>query len=342
MFDIDPAGDANDKKIFFLHVRSHMIGLRILGSLDKASLKSVKMKEKMYLWQNSAGERFYDGPTMLQICIEKVSPSTRVGVSQLKETLHNIKASSFGYNVCDLPDKMDVTYREILQRGSTHDDYIMDVFNALLTVKNSIFHGYIQREKDKWDTGIDIEPDALITDAVTKYNNMVAKKEWKETEPSNAKLAALTTELNELKEKFVLVTQKGVGSSSGSTDNKSKSNKSTVAPWRMSKTLGNKVEKDGKTWHWCHKQHNDGKGMYVTHHPDNHTEWQERKEKFRRDKKEKTNDSKSDSSKQAGSSDSSKKTLALSDKLKAAMVTKFCCSADDAEKLWSEVAKQSN
>ena len=218
----------------------------------------------------------------------------------------------------------------------------MDVFNALLTVKNSIFHGYIQREKDKWDTGLDIDPDALITDAVTKYNNMVAKKEWKETEPSNAKLAALTTELNELKEKFALVTQKGFGSSSGTNDNKSKSNKSTVAQWRMTKTLGNKVEKDGKTWHWCHKQHNDGKGMYVTHHPDNHTEWQERKEKFRREKKEKSNESKSDSSKQTDSSDSSKKTLALSDKLKAAMVTKFCCSADDAEKLWSEVAKQSN
>ena len=115
MFDIDPAADANDKKIFFLRVRSHMIGLRILGSLDKASLKSLKMKEKMYLWENSDGERFYDGPTMLQICIEKVSPSTRVGVSQLKETLRNIKASSFGHNVRDLTDKMDVTYREILQ-----------------------------------------------------------------------------------------------------------------------------------------------------------------------------------------------------------------------------------
>ena len=83
--------------------------------------------------------------------------------------------------------------------------------------------------------------------------------------------------------------------------------------------------------------------MYVTHHPDNHTEWQERKEKFSRDKKEKnTSKDSDDSKKDSSSSKGEKKTLALSDKLKAAMVTKFRCSPSDAEKLWSEVSKQSN
>ena len=317
-----------------------MIGLRILASLDKSSVKSLKMKEKLYVWENDAGEKFYDGPTMLQICIEKVQPSTRVGVSQLKESLRSIKASTFGYNVRDLTDKMDSTYREILQCGSTHDDYIMDVFNALLTNKNSIFTSYIQRKKDRWDTGTDIDPDNLISDAVTKYNNMVAKKEWKEQEPGNSKIAALTTELNDLKEKFALVSQK-VGnnnnSGGGGNDKARQDNKFTSIPaWRLTKTLGDKVERDGKTWHWCHKQHNNGKGMYVTHHPDDHTAWKERKD---RDKQECQNGKKNDNSSGGGKQNDAPTKLALSDKLKAAMVTRFRCSADDAEKIWKECSK---
>ena len=214
MFDIDPANDTDDKDTFYLRVRANMIGLRILASLDKTSVKSLKMKEELYLWENNNGEKFYDGPTMLQICIEKVNPSTRVGVSQLKESLRSIKAATFGHNVRDLTDKMDSTYRDIIQRGSTHDDYVMDLFNALLTCKNSIFNAYIQREKDKWDTGMDIDPDSLISDAVTKYNNMVAKKEWKQVEAPNSKIAALTTQLNELQEKFALVTKEKAGNNS--------------------------------------------------------------------------------------------------------------------------------
>ena len=58
MFDIDPATDAADKATFYLRVRSNMIGLRLLASLNKTSVKSLKMKEKLYLWENDAGEKF--------------------------------------------------------------------------------------------------------------------------------------------------------------------------------------------------------------------------------------------------------------------------------------------
>ena len=81
----------------------------------------------------------------------------------------------------------------------------MNLFNALLTNKNTIFTGFIQQEKDKWDTGTHIDLDVLINEAVTKYNNMVAKKEWKQVGQGNSKIAALTTKLNELLEKFALV-----------------------------------------------------------------------------------------------------------------------------------------
>ena len=341
-FAIDPAVDDADKPIFYSQVRANMIGLRILGSLNESSLKSLKLKEKLYLWEDVNGTKFYDGPTMLQLCIEKVNPSTRVGVSKLKEVLRSVKASSYDYNVGDLTDKMDATYREIVQRGSTHDDYVMDLFNVLLSNKNTIFTDFIQREKDKWDTGAVIDPDVLITEAVTKYDNMVATSEWTVVEPGTSKIAALTTELNELKEKFVLVTQNMMTGSQSHNSNPSGGSRrnDSIPAWRFAKTLGDKVERDGKTWHWCHHQHNNGKGMYVTHHPDNHVQWKERKDREKKERAAATKDSAVLTP--APPHADSKKTLALSDNLKAAMVAKFRCTDSDAEKLWTDVVKSSN
>ena len=87
MFDIDPTNKLNDVPIFFQHVWANMIGLRILGSLDKSPLTLLKLKENMYLWKTSSGRTFYDGPTMLQILIETVKPSLRTGIADLKDKL---------------------------------------------------------------------------------------------------------------------------------------------------------------------------------------------------------------------------------------------------------------
>ena len=97
---------------------------------------------------------------------------------------------------------MDATYREILQRGSSHDDYIMGLFNNLLASTNTIFTDYIQHEKDRWENGTDIHPDVLISEAITKYNNMVAKMKWNQIEPTNTKITVLSTQPNNLQEKF--------------------------------------------------------------------------------------------------------------------------------------------
>ena len=93
-----------------------------------------------------------------------------------------------------------------------------------------------------------IDPGVLITESVTKYDNMVATNEWKVVEPGTSKIAALTTELNALKEKFALVTQHMNGSQSHNSNPSGGSRRNDSIPaWRFAKTLGDKVERDGKT-----------------------------------------------------------------------------------------------
>ena len=337
-YDIDPAGEPTDKPIFYQRVRAHMIGLRILGSIDSESMISLELHQKKYIWTTTAGDQFYDGPTMLQICIEKVNPSTRVGISSLKQKLRKCTASAHDYNVRILTDKMKLLHSEILEKGSSHEDYVLDMFNALLTTRNTVFTQYIQREKDAWDTGKDIDADTLINNAVIKFDNMTATDTWSVAESGDAKIAALTTELKDLREKFALVTKNSVNNSNSSGQDKSFNSNGPIASWRFNKTLGESVERDGKKWHWCPHQHNNGKGMYVTHKPEDHTQWREMKEKFKKERQDTAAATQNSSS----SANDAKKTLALSDKLKAAMVSKFKCSDSDADKLWSDIVKPSN
>ena len=103
--------------------------------------------------------------------------------------------------------------------------------------------------------------------------------------------------------------------------------KTEVAAWRFHKNHGDSVEKDGQTWYWCLK-HNNNKGLYLTHWHEDH----DKRSQFFSKKKDRN----------AGSNDQKdsshyKKKMALSDNLKAAMVSKFKCSDTDARKLWSEV-----
>ena len=142
-FAIDPANNAADKVVFYQRQRANMIGLRLHGSLNAASLASLKLKENLYMWTTQDNELIYDGVTMLQILVDTVKPSLRAGVADLKEKLRQSKLATYSYDVSEMLNKMESTFREIQKQGQTHEDYILDLFRALATGNNDIFHRYI-------------------------------------------------------------------------------------------------------------------------------------------------------------------------------------------------------
>ena len=102
MFAIDPDTDETDKIIFFEKVRANMIEQRIYNCLSPTSLASLKSKERLYLWKTSDGEFFYDDVVMLQILVEKVEPSTPVGIFALKDKNRATGLVNFNHNVGDV------------------------------------------------------------------------------------------------------------------------------------------------------------------------------------------------------------------------------------------------
>jgi hypothetical protein len=328
MFAINPSSNDDDKIIFFKRVRANMIGQRIYNSLNPSSLASLKSKENLYLWKTDEGEEFYDGVTMLQILVEKVKPSTRVGIIALKDKIRAARLANFNHNVCDMLDHMNDTYLEIVCSGGKHEDMIMDLFTSLLSSKNEIFNSYIQRTKDNWEVGKDYEVDEIITSAVEKFNNMSEQKIWDTPSSSSANIVALSTQVKDLEKKLQ--------ASNSSDKPKENANKPRqfleVAEWRKTKSFGDSIFKDDRQWHWCSIKHNNGNGMYVTHKEEDHGKF------HRKDTNTKPSTDKPSAS---SSKASTNKSMTLSDNLKAAMVSKFKCSDEEASKLWSDVAKGS-
>ena len=62
---------------------------------------------------------------MLQLIIQSIKPTTRVGVSNFKMNIQTETLAMFDNNVNNVLDKMDYNYQEVLEHQHTHPDYII-------------------------------------------------------------------------------------------------------------------------------------------------------------------------------------------------------------------------
>ena len=172
------ATDATEKETFYKRMRSRMISARIEGVISAESHKSLMLRKKDFTWTSATdGHPIHDGPTMLKILVQSINPTTRVGVSDYKERISSARMNKYSHDLIKLLDDMEANYNKILELGQTHEDWTLHVFNAMLSAKNRVFTDYIQRKKDEWEVGADVNVDELIVEAKAKYNNMVKQKQ---------------------------------------------------------------------------------------------------------------------------------------------------------------------
>ena len=98
-----------------------MIAKRIIGYLKTAGYEVLKNKTTQFTWTGHDVEEM-DGPTILWWLFQTCKPSTRVGVSELKYDLRKATSSKFQHNVKSLTAYMSSKYRNIWEKGQTHED----------------------------------------------------------------------------------------------------------------------------------------------------------------------------------------------------------------------------
>jgi len=99
-------------------------------------------------------------------------------------------------------DNMTSNYQKVIAYQHTHDDYIIHLFDALLTSKNKVFCSMVQRKKDDWELGGEVNKSKLIDECITKYNNMQKQNLWNHSDFKDTKIIALATKIENLQNAF--------------------------------------------------------------------------------------------------------------------------------------------
>ena len=322
------ASSTNDeKKVFFMRVRSTMIRKAIEGRFCKKTLKNIRLYRRHYEWRNlSTGELQQDGATMLKILMDILKPSLKIGLKEYKNVLKNANGKKYQNNVIEMLDVMEAAYDEItVTHGKTYDSYMEDLFSSLKTFPNRLFTDYVIRIEDDWeaDNTNDLDDiDELILKVRTKFNNMVNSEKWDYVDPADAKIMALTTSLDDVKKQLEEEKAK----------NTTSKDKKQNPPFdeRRCKFAGDKITLDGVQYDWCnkgHKSHASPDGMYMPA-GHNHDQWLENR-KQRGYTRNRSNTSSTSSSAVRGAA--ANKKMILAEKMQAALVTKCGFSNDEAE-----------
>ena len=146
---LNPATDAGDIIIFHCRTKSSMISKRIKSNITNSSWKSLMIHKDKFSWTSATtGEVKFDGPTMLYVLVSTLNPSTRVGVTEFKNKIQNTRLDKYDHNLKEMLVNIQDKYGHITDLDETHQDYMIHLFDYLLSSRNDVFNTYIQRKKD--------------------------------------------------------------------------------------------------------------------------------------------------------------------------------------------------
>ena len=136
---------------------------------------------------------------MLHLVIVECNPETKVGVQALRCKISNSKSAMFDNCVSKMMEHIAITMMLITDQGETYDNLMKDTFNAFLTVLNTEFHPHFSLEMMEWQGGTNVcTYEDLAEVAKTIYNNMFTAGTWDAVDPKDARIMALSTQLEEI------------------------------------------------------------------------------------------------------------------------------------------------
>ena len=139
-----------------------------------------------------------DGPTLFRAIFDQANPDTRIGVSDIKLSLSKYDLASYKHGVKDMIGAMQCDYQEIIDSNNTHEDYLLNIFQALLTTTNPDIKMEIKQSLRQWEKDSSITSSELIAYAKQNLRNMQKSGAWGQIDPKDAQMIALTTKIDTL------------------------------------------------------------------------------------------------------------------------------------------------
>ena len=323
-YRIDSDGTAEtDPLVLEQRIRTSLLGMWLKNSMTKEGKKKLMLhKSKFRHYCTGANANAYedDGSTIVRIIWDKCDPSTKSGVNALKSKLSSFTLEDFKQDVLDMLDSMQVMHNRIIHGGRQDDDFMLKTFNALETSEDEDFLNFVKKKRDLWEEDELLDDvDALVRACAKKYNNIAESNTKRKVVKAKAQQNNQETNFLALLTKLLPLIPNahatdGGGNTQGNDNGRFSRNNgnnpfSKIEPYRLEYT-GDSIVKHGRTLYWC-PRHNDGKGMCVTHKPEDHDEWQRKKNAFKNGAAVGQN----------SSQQQQRNKLELSDSMKAALTT---------------------
>ena len=343
--DVNATGNAGLVNRFKVQCRivSGIILHTIKNHFTSTSYKSFFVHKKEFSYTCSeTDEVSFEGFTLLKMMLNVVKPDVVIDVKDLEQKIRKMTILTADNNFRTLATKMEELQQEInAQKGEDYfkdDHFLTEFFRACEATKNEKFENIVSTAKTNWITHKEKDKSVIINDLSNVYKNMVAEGSWNKTSDKDAKIIALTSQIEGSKKKFGEFDERikalKSGKPAGKKSEKADGFKNGKDAWKFNKkgeTCTHPVT--GAQMKWC--QHH-GSGMYMPG-DHNHEEWKKRKAERtvafeeRRGKKEK-----SKSTGASGDKSLTPNKLQLSKSIRSALVTSFSMTSADADKVFNE------
>lgn len=239
-------------------------------SLTEDARTRVSLLRDSYVVQGTP-----DGPCYLKVILTTFFVETNATDFHLRETLHNLpkKMESLKSDIAAFNLHVRTTVSELASGGGVSQDLLVYLFNSYEIVQDHAFSRWIARKREDYDDGNVPTPEALMTAAETKYNQLKQAGTWKAKSPEEREIIALHAKLEDAQAKLAQITKKGgkkktdtesTHSDDPKGEGKEKPFKPRYPDWRYQRNDGqDTLQRDGKTWYWC-----DALNLWAVHKPE--------------------------------------------------------------------------
>jgi hypothetical protein len=213
------------------------------------------------------------------------SKATKQQVRLWKATLRNLKMADYDYNVKAMNaeiSKIVLNLNNADQEPEDLADHILAAYKKAPCNEFAVFITSLENEADRADD--DLDADVLMEQGLTKYDALVTAGEYSTSDPKDAQILALQTQVQNLDDAIKKRRPKDLKDKkpSDSKRNEGDGKRKGREPWQLiPPKTGDPITKtvNGRTFHWCSKPHGqDAVPLWGVHDPSQH------KETFKRQK----------------------------------------------------------
>lgn len=253
--------------------------LCLQNSLTKPCLARIDLMESEYTIKG-----IIVAALLYKVIMEQAEMDTMVTSALIRKRLQNLKCKmrDFRHDIQGFTNSVRNDKRDLELRGETTDegDLCINLLEAFQCADDQRFREEFSRLEHKYMIrGEKLSSEELLHKADMIFNVRTQNHTWGQRSHEEEKIIAMQAEFKDMNLKFEETKQKykklkhemKSGGNSGSSSNRRRGRRPVkeVASWKFENPdNAKKMKKDGKTYHWC-LNHNEGKGMWTLHHPDN-------------------------------------------------------------------------